>query len=108
MAQYYITNEQANALEMLAREHNESIDHFFDVTLTERFGNEVTAGTFINKWFEAQRLIDEQNFYEKGHDILLVIRAFGIDCKQNMQTNKLHCPELDIYADTPTEEPLFG
>lgn len=95
MTQYYITNEQANALEAMAKAHNESIDTFVNVTLKEHFGSDkINAG----QWFEAQRLINEQKFYEKGHDILMVIRAFGIDCKMNMQSNKLHCPELNLYA----------
>lgn len=95
MAQYYITNEQANTLEKMAREHNEAVDRFCNTTLKEHFGSDKINA---EQWFEAQRLIGEQNFYDKGHDILMVIRAFGIDCKMNMQSNKLHCPDLNLYA----------
>ena len=105
-----ITNEQASNLERIAREHNESIDRFFDITIKERFGDgEMTAGMFLNQWFEAQELINQQCFYEKGHAILNVLRALGIDCKQNMQTNKLYCPELNIYDNAPKQDTtLFG
>lgn len=95
MATYYITNEQADKLESLARQHNENVDHFLNVTLREHFGGDEIR---LDQWFEAQRLINAQNFYEKGHEILTVLRAFGIDCKQDMQSNKLHCPELNLYA----------
>ena len=95
MTNFYITTEQADKLENMARKHNEQIDHFINVTLREHFGSDEIPA---EKWFEAQRLINEQNFYEKGHDILVILRAFGIDCKQNMQNNKLHCPDLNLYA----------
>ena len=94
MAQYYLTNEQASRLEDMARKHNESIDTFINVTLKEHFGTDKIT---TRQWFEAQQLINAQNFYEKGHTILLLIREFGIDCKQNMQDSKLYCPELHLY-----------
>ena len=94
MTQYYITNDQATALENMARQHNESIDHFINVTLKEHFGSDKIS---CEQWFEAQRLIKEQDFWTKGHNILKVIRAFGVDCKINAQTEKLYCPDLGIY-----------
>ena len=94
MTQYYISNEQANALEDMARKHNESVDAYINVTLKEHFGSDKISA---EQWFEAQLLIKQQNFYEKGQSILKVIRAFGIDCKMNMQSDKLYCPELGIY-----------
>ena len=95
MTQYYISNEQANALEAMAKAHNESIDTYINVTLKEHFGSDKIS---VDQWFEAQHLIKQQNFYKKGYSILKVIRAFGIDCKMNMQSDKLHCPELNLYA----------
>ena len=95
MKNLYVSNAQADALEKLAKQHNESIDNFINVKLLEHFGSEKIN---LSQWFEAQQLINEQNFYEKGHEILLVLRSFGLDCKQDMQSNKLHCPELGIYA----------
>lgn len=95
MTQYYITNEQAQQLENMARQHNESVDRYVNVTLKEHFGSDKIS---VDQWFEAQRLINAQDFYGKGHAILTVLRAFGIDCKMNMQNNKLHCPELNLYA----------
>lgn len=93
MKEFYISNEQANHLERLAKAHNESIDKFINVTLKEHFG---TDKINISQWFEAQHLIKEQNFYEKGHAILVVLRTIGIDCKMDMQTNKLVCYELGL------------
>ena len=95
MTQYYISSEQANKLEAMAKAHNESVDHYINVTLKEHFGSDKIS---VEQWFEAQRLIKEQNFYEKGHAILVVLRTLGIDCKMNMQNDKLHCPELNLYA----------
>lgn len=69
-----------------AIQHNTSIDHFTQVELPKHFGgNKVT----LSRWFEAQRLINEQNFYDKGMVILKEARANGIDVKMNMQTYKL-------------------
>ena len=93
MTQYYISTEQANALEDMARKHNESVDTYINVTLKEYFGSDKIS---VEQWFEAQLLIKQQNFYEKGYSILKVIRAFGIDCKMDMQSDKLYCPELGI------------
>ncbi len=94
MNKLHITNEQASALEALAKAHNESVDKFHNVTLKEHFGSDEIS---LEQWFEAQRLINGENFYKKGHNILLIIRAFGVDCKMDMQSNKLYCPELGIY-----------
>lgn len=30
--------------------------------------------------------------------ILRTLRHYNIDCKMDMQSNKLHCPEYDINA----------
>ena len=94
MTQYYISNEQANALEAMAKEHNTNVDNFTNVTLREHFGSDKIN---VEQWFEAQRLINEQDFYSKGYAIMMRLRQFGVDCKMNMQSNKLHCPELGIY-----------
>lgn len=93
MKEYYISNEQANKLVEMAKAHNESIDRYINITLKEHFGSDTINA---EQWFEAQRLINQQNFYDKGHTILVVLRTLGIDCKMDMQSNKLVCPELGI------------
>ena len=79
----------------MAQKHNKEVDNFVNVTLKEHFGSDTITPA---QWFEAQHLINEQNFYFKGKSILNVLRSFGIDCKMDMQSNKLHCPEVEIYA----------
>jgi hypothetical protein len=93
MKEYYISSEQAKNIEEMAKAHNESIDRFINITLREHFGSDTINA---EQWFEAQRLINQQNFYDKGHTILVVLRTLGIDCKMDMQSNKLVCPELGI------------
>ena len=78
MKDYYISNDQANKLAEMAKAHNESIDNFINVTLKEHFGTDTLN---VTQWFEAQELIAQQNFYDKGHAILVVLRTIGIDCK---------------------------
>lgn len=89
-----LTHEQT-ALLKKANAHNESIDHFIHVTLKDHFGADTLN---MKQWFEAQHLISEQRFYDKGYPILEALRATGIDCKMDMQSNKLHCPQIGIYA----------
>lgn len=95
MNNFQLTKEQVTKMAELAKAHNDSIDHFINVTLKEHFGSDTINAS---QWFEGQALINKQNFYGKGHAILEVIRAFGIDCKMDMQSNKLHCPEIDVFA----------
>ena len=90
---YIISDEQVNVLRTMAKSHNESIDNFIEKELKAHFGSENIS---LSQWFEAQRLIKEQNFYEKGRIILRTLRAFGFDCKMNMQSEKLVCIELGI------------
>ena len=90
-----LTNEQITLFTDLAKDHNENIDHFVKVTLKEHFGSETITAS---QWFEAQRLIRQQNFYKRGYAILKVLRSFGIDCKMDMQSDKLHCPEINLFA----------
>ena len=85
--------EHVKDLEAKAIAHNQSVDNFINITLRDHFnGDKISA----QQWFEAQRLIKEQDFYEKGRIILLALRAFGFDCKMNMQSEKLVCIELGI------------
>ena len=85
--------EHVKDLEAKAIAHNQSVDNFINITLRDHFnGDKISA----QQWFEAQRLIKEQNFYEKGRIILRTLRAFGFDCKMNMQSEKLVCIELGI------------
>ena len=93
MKEFYISSKQASRLEEIAKAHNESIDTYINVTLKEHFGSDTITPS---QWFEAQRLINQQNFYDKGHAILVVLRTLGLDCKMDMQSNKLVCPELGI------------
>lgn len=89
-----LTPEQIKLIDQ-AKAHNASIDHFVNVTLKEHFGSDKISAS---QWFEAQRLISDQNFYQKGYPILEAIRATGIDCKMDMQSNKLHCPGIGLFA----------
>ena len=74
--------------------HNYSVDRFVNYDLRKHFqGVEISPA----QWFEAQRMINEQRFYEKGIVILRVLRSFGIDCKINAQSNKLVCPEIGLF-----------
>lgn len=86
-------NEMIAAYAAMARTHNEQIDNFINVTLKEHFGTDTLN---VQQWFEAQHLILEQNFYKKGYAIMKALRDLGIDCKMNMQSNKLVCPEIGI------------
>lgn len=86
-------NELTAAFAAMARTHNETIDNFINVTLKEHFGKDELN---MKEWFEAQRLIGEQNFYKRGHAILVALRDLGVDCKMNMQSNKLVCAELGL------------
>ena len=75
--------------------HNKSVDDYINITLRNHFGSDHITP---RQWFEAQRLIREQNFAEKGRAILKQIRAYGIDCKIDGQSDKLHYPALGINA----------
>ena len=77
-----------------AFKHNFSVDKFINVELRKHFQSDKVNA---EQWFEAQRLINEQNFYEKGKLILRVLRSYGIDCKINCQSNKLVCPEINLF-----------
>ena len=86
-------NELVAAYAAMARTHNDQIDKFINVTLKEHFGSDrITA----QQWFEGQRLINAQNFYKHGHAICCALRDLGVDCKMDMQSNKLVCPEIDL------------
>ena len=80
---------------VLAQRHNQAVDHFVNVTLRNHFGSDTIT---VSQWFEANHLIQAQDFYKKGMCILRPLRAHGIDCKMDMQSNKLHCPEYGINA----------
>lgn len=72
-----------------AKAHNEAIDTFINVTLKEHFGGEKIN---VSQWFEAQRLISEQDFYNRAMAILKPLRSAGVDVKINMQSNKIYIP----------------
>lgn len=89
-----MTKEIAMLVEQ-AQHHNCRVTWFTTVELEKHFGSDKLS---LNQWLEAQQLIDEQDFYAKGHRILVDLRALGVDCKMDMQSNKLHCPRLGIFA----------
>ena len=95
MKEYKLNADQVQKLVVMAIEHNQKVDHFVKVQLKEHFGSDSINAT---QWFEAQSLIQNQRFYERGMTILNVLRAIGIDCKMDMQSNKLHCLEYGIKA----------
>lgn len=84
-----------NSLIEKAIAHNESIDTYINVTLRNHFGGDKIN---LSQWFEAQQLIRAQNFYDKGMEILRELKAAGIDCKMDMQSNKLHCAAYNVRA----------
>ena len=72
----------------IIKAHNESIDNYINGELAERLhakGGKIE----MNQWFEAQRLIKEQDFYGKGRELQKKMRAEGFDVKMDMQANKL-------------------
>lgn len=73
----------------LAKAHNQRISDFINIDLAAHFG-----GTKVSpmQWFEAQRLINEQHFYQTGMTILTALRDEGIDAKMNMQSNEIVLP----------------
>lgn len=79
-------NEIIENLIKAARMHNEEVDRFLNEGLREHFGETVES---IGKWFDVQAFIAEQNFYDKGTMWLKLLRSYGIDCKMDMQNNKL-------------------
>lgn len=95
MKDYKMTAEQLQSLVDMANTHNQNVDHFINVALKEHFGSDKINAS---QWFEANRLISEQHFYERGMIVLNVLRTLGFDCKMDMQSNKLHCPEHGIRA----------
>lgn len=86
--------EHVKDLEAQAIAHNQSVDDFINITLRDHFNGDMIN---LQQWFEAQRLIKEQDFWGKGLVIVKALQKSGIDCKINAQTNKLYCPSLKLY-----------
>ena len=72
----------------MIKEHNDSIDSFIHGELAEKLGAKNGRISF-EQWFIAQKLINEQNFYDKAMVLLNKCRDDGFDVKINMQSNKL-------------------
>lgn len=73
----------------ILNQHNKKIDDYINGELSERLGaknGEVT----LDKWFEAQKLLKEQNFFEEAKNLQKALRDIGKDVKMDMQSNKLH------------------
>jgi len=68
--------------------HNDSIDNYININLSKIL-NAKDGKINLTQWFEAQELIRQQNFYEKGRKIQIELRAAGYDVKMNMQSYKL-------------------
>ena len=61
-------------------QHNDSIDNYINGELAERLGA-VNGRISLDKWFKAQELLSEQDFYKKGYAILRPCRDAGFDVK---------------------------
>jgi hypothetical protein len=72
----------------IIKAHNESVDKYINGELAKKL-HAKNGKIKMDQWFEAQRLIREQDFYGKGNEILKRLRAEGFDVKMDMQANKL-------------------
>lgn len=69
---------------------NRRIDRFITEELPDLLGYpEGTTEIRMTEWFDAQRIIREQNFYETGREIQMGLRNAGFDVKMDMQSDKL-------------------
>ena len=88
-----ITKEEATAI---VNAWNEDIHDFMGNKLPELLkeaGVPVKNGRIsMNAWFKANEIIQKQNFYQKGHEIQMMLREAGHDIKMNMQDNTLVLP----------------
>lgn len=84
------TKEQAK---QTVKNMNQVIDDYMEKGIVEdleKEGVKVVDGKIpIDKWFLAQRLINEKGFYYMAKAVQDLLRADGWDVKMNMQTNKL-------------------
>jgi hypothetical protein len=72
----------------MVKNHNDAVDNYVNNELAVKL-NAKNGKIKMSQWFEAQTLIRQQNFYEKGHKILVELRSQGFDVKMNMQSDKL-------------------
>ena len=88
-----ITKENATAI---VNAWNADIHDFMENKLPELLkeaGVPVKNGRIsMNAWFKANEIVQKQNFYEKGHEIQMMLREAGHDIKMNMQDNTLVLP----------------
>jgi hypothetical protein len=69
-------------------QHNNKIDKFINEEIPEQLKIK-NKRMSPEQWFQAQRIIGEQHFYEDGKKIQDNLRAKGYDIKMDMQSNKL-------------------
>lgn len=83
----------AEIVERLIEDHNDSIDAYINITLPKKLrreGYEVVEGRIsLDTWFAAQRLLAEAHFCDKATALCSALRAFGYDVKRDAQTDKL-------------------
>lgn len=83
----------AEIVERLIEEHNDSIDAYINITLPKKLrreGYEVIEGRIsLDTFFAAQRLLAEAHFCDKANALCSALRAFGYDVKHDMQSDKL-------------------
>jgi hypothetical protein len=68
--------------------HNQMIDNFINIELKARLklkGDKMN----LSQWFDANTILNEQNFFGKGMEILNACKAEGYVVKINGQSNKL-------------------
>lgn len=89
-----ITKEEAKKI---VKEWNAHIENFMAnelPRLCEERGIRVKNGKIsMNDWFKANAIVNEQNFYQKGHAIQMELRNAGHDVKMNMQNHTLVFPD---------------
>ena len=91
-----MTTISRNEAEKRVNDWNAHIENFMTNELPrilEERGVRVKNGKIsMNDWFKANEIVNEQNFYKTGIEILRELRDAGYDVKMNMQSNELVFP----------------
>lgn len=91
-----MTTISRNEAEKRVNDWNAHIANFMTNELPrilEERGVRVKNGKIsMNDWFKANAIVNEQNFYKTGIEILRELRDAGYDVKMNMQSNELVFP----------------
>lgn len=77
-----------------ALHHNEKVDNYRNVDLKNHFGSDTITP---EQWFEAQRMIKAQGFFDSGLKIVRALQKVGIGAKINALSEKIYCPEIGLW-----------